>query len=285
MDIQTLIPDNYSSFIASITLVVAIICLFISFSEKQKSHSTKIFSIMLVASLSLFSAHWATYFAAIFIVATAVTELEFLQNLAAIIRKDENYFNYKKEALSKTENIRRKAEEALEEEFTAESESDQTETQTTKIDLSQIQELSRASRMRLSFEVEEKALNYLEGEFGQIERGVRFRKDGKTVEFDGVITKKDGRENTVFEVKWSRNSDHTFMLVNHSLRFAQEQIERHEDITGRKPKFCLVVVTNTKTSLSSERKIRLIERAEESGIELKILSLTEIGIEVTHEIA
>ncbi|MCR9801389.1 hypothetical protein NB592_21310 [Vibrio parahaemolyticus] len=113
-------PDSYISLIGTVTLLVSIFCLFITFIEKLRNHATKLFSIMLVASLSFFSSHWTTYFAAIFIVATAVTELEFLQNLAAIIRKDENYFKYKKEALSKAENIRRKAEEAIEEEYTSE---------------------------------------------------------------------------------------------------------------------------------------------------------------------
>ena len=117
-------PDNYASFIGTVALIVSILCLFITFLLKQRSHATKLFSIMLVASLAFFSSHWATYFAAIFIVATAVTELEFLQNLAAIIRKDENYFKYKKEALSKAENIRRKAEEAIEEEYTSEQPSE-----------------------------------------------------------------------------------------------------------------------------------------------------------------
>jgi hypothetical protein len=45
--------------------------------------------------LALFANVSWTYFATIFIVATVITELEFLQNLAAIIARDPNYWQYK----------------------------------------------------------------------------------------------------------------------------------------------------------------------------------------------
>lgn len=278
-------PDNYASFIGTVALIVSILCLFITFLLKQRSHATKLFSIMLVASLAFFSSHWATYFAAIFIVATAVTELEFLQNLAAIIRKDENYFKYKKEALSKAENIRRKAEEAIEEEYTSEQPSETEESTLTKIDLSKLQELSNTSRMKLSFEVEEKALSYLSKEYGRIERGVRFRKGNQSVEFDGVVTNGRDKADTIFEVKWTRNPDHAFMFINQSIRRSNDQVNSYSSITGKKPTFNLVVVTNTKTSIGTDRWEKLRERAEEVGVNLINLSLKEIGFEVTHEIA
>jgi len=47
----------------------------------------------------------------------------------------------------------------------------------------------------------------------------------------------------------------------------------------------LVVVTNTKTSIGTDRWEKLRERAEEVGVNLINLSLKEIGFEVTHEIA
>lgn len=277
-------PDSYVSLIGTVALLVSILCLFITFREKQRSHATKLFSIMLVASLSFFSSHWATYFAAIFIVATAVTELEFLQNLAAIIRKDENYFKYKKEALSRTENIRRKAEETIEEEYTSEQPAEMEEPKLAKIDLSKLQELSNTSRMKLSFEVEEKALSYLSKEYGNIERGVRFRNGNESVEFDGVIANARNKEDIIFEVKWTRNPDHAYMFINHSVRRSSEQVNSYSSITGKKPIFNLVIVTNTKTSIGIDRWDKLRENAKEVGINLINLSLKEIGFEVTHEI-
>ncbi|SHF56992.1 hypothetical protein SAMN02745753_02215 [Marinomonas polaris DSM 16579] len=278
-------PDSYINLIGTVALLVSILCLFITFWEKQRSQATKLFSIMLVASLSFFSSHWATYFAAIFIVATAVTELEFLQNLAAIIRKDENYFKYKKEALSKAENIRRKAEETIEEEYTSKQPVETEESTVEKIDLSKLRELSNISRMKLSFEIEEKALIYLSKEYGNIERGVRFKKGNESVEFDGVSTNGRDKEDIIFEVKWARYPDHAHVFIINSLRRSSEQVSSYSSITGKKPIFNLVVVTNTKTSIGIDRWDNLRERAKRVGINLINLSLKEIGFEVTNEIA
>lgn len=279
------LPDSYINLIGTFTLLVSIFCLFITFIEKQRNHATKLFSIMLVASLSFFSSHWATYFSAIFIVATAVTELEFLQNLAAIIRKDENYFKYKKEDLSKSENIRRKAGEVVEEEYTSEQPEETGDSSVTKIDLSKLQELSHSSRMKLSFEVEEKALDYFSKEYDRIERGVRFRKGSELVEFDGVVANGRNKEDIIFEVKWMRKPDHNFTFTKHSVRRSAEQLSTYLSITGKKPIFNLVVVTNTNKSLGNEEWQNLSELAKESGINLINLSLKEIGFEVSHEIA
>lgn len=277
-------PDSYSSFIGTASLLLASLCLAISFCESNKSHATKLFSIMLVAALSFFSSHWTTYFAAIFIVATAVTELEFLQNLAAIIRKDENYFNYKKEALSKAENIRRKVEDVIEEEYEAGNlpEPDRTDI---KINLATLKDLTGSARMKLSFEVEEKALDFLSKDFGRIERGVRFRKDGSSVEFDGVVSNGADKEDILFEVKWTRNPDHSYMFAMHSIKKCVELIEVYQSITGRSPRFNLVMVTNTKNDIPTERLQRLSDKANESNIKLIHLSLKEIGFEVTNDIA
>lgn len=277
-------PDTYPNLIGSLLIFVSIICLFTSFFEIHKKHATKVFSILIVTSLALFSSYWATYFAAIFIVATAVTELEFLQTLAAIIRKDKNYFDFKKEALSKEDNIRRKAEEALEEELIS-STDDDGEMNKGKIDLSKLLTLPRNEAMRLSLDVEEKALNYLEREFGKIERNVRFRKNGSSVELDGVIDNKNKSANKIFEIKWTRNPDHFFPFITHSIRRSSDLIEKYSSITANKADFHLIVVLNTKTSTTPERVERMNEKAKEVGIILTFLSLSEIGFDVCHEIA
>ena len=283
--LTSLLPDTYSNFIGTVALIITIICLFISFSLNQRNHATKIFSILLVTSLAFFSSHWSTYFAAIFIVATAVTELEFLQNLAAILRKDENYFNYKKEALSKEDNIRRKAEEALEEEYVSSTPTDEENSKEKKIDLSTLQNISQTEIMRYAFDIEDKALDFLSKKYGSIERGVRFRKDGESVEFDGVISKKNNQKSIIFEVKWIRNTDHAIPFLMHSIRRSKELVEKYQKITSIKPEFRLIIVTNTKTSLNADRVEKFYEKAKDENISLTFLSLSEIGFEVTHEIA
>ncbi len=58
--------------------------------------------IFFLLALAVIAKEFWTYFAAIFILGTLVTEVEFLQNLAAIIRGDKNYFDYMKAAQGQT---------------------------------------------------------------------------------------------------------------------------------------------------------------------------------------
>lgn len=268
-------PDTYTNQVGTLALIIAIVCLLLSFLNAQKGHGTKLFSIMLVASLALFSSHWGTYFAAIFIVATAVTELEFLQNLAAIIRKDENYFKYRKEAFSKEEAIKRKVQEEIEEEISTEL--PKGHANHAEINLLKLSNLSRSESMRLYFDVQEKALSYASQEFGEIERDVRLRNNGKMVEYDGLSS-----GNKIFEVKWSRGNK-PFPLMISSLRKINIQIERHKEITGKSPEFYIILVTNTKSDLTSEHMERLYKRANEQDVKLRVYDLREIGFEVTGE--
>jgi len=276
---EHLIPSSYQHFIGSIVLIFAFISLFITFLDKQKSHATKLFSMLLVISLSLFSSHVATYFAAIFIIATAVTELEFLQNLAAIIRKDEHYFKYKQESLSTEDNIKRKSTELIEDELLSERKIKNDNNQI--VEINKLQDMSRSSQMKLAFTIEEKALNFLSKTYGDIQQGVRFSKDGIYVEFDGVISKTS--ENTIFEVKWLKNPKQAALFIIHYLRRFNEMLDKHKEITGIPSKAYIVLVTNEKNSISEKRLNRLKERAKEHKISIIFLSLDELGFEVIPE--
>jgi hypothetical protein len=93
---ETLLPKSFLGALAGFFCLVSIVLGVASLWRKTRPQSTRLYAIFLVVGLALFSSHWTTYFASLFIVATVVTELEFLQNLAAIIRRDKNYFDYKK---------------------------------------------------------------------------------------------------------------------------------------------------------------------------------------------
>jgi hypothetical protein len=93
---ETLLPKSFIEALAGFFCVISIFFGVASLCLKIRPQSTRLFAIFIVVGLALFSSHWTTYFAGVFIVATAVTELEFLQNLAAIISRDKNYFDYKK---------------------------------------------------------------------------------------------------------------------------------------------------------------------------------------------
>ena len=76
-----ILPNTFLDYLAGVFSLLAAIFIFISISKKYRFHTTRIFAILLVFAITLFSNHWITYFASVFIIATAITELEFLQNL------------------------------------------------------------------------------------------------------------------------------------------------------------------------------------------------------------
>ncbi len=92
---NNLVPTSFLQLLSGVLCVVATIFAFLSLLSCFKSHALRLSAIMFVAALALFCNNAWDYFAALFIIATAVTEIEFLQNLAAIIRGDKNYFAYK----------------------------------------------------------------------------------------------------------------------------------------------------------------------------------------------
>lgn len=102
MDImEKFLPADFLELLGGVLAIVAIFAGLGSLKLSLRVHLLKLLSIAFICSLALFSNSVTTYFVAIFVIATAVTELDFLQNLAAIIRGNDGYFNYKKEALSR----------------------------------------------------------------------------------------------------------------------------------------------------------------------------------------
>jgi hypothetical protein len=89
-------PQSFVELLAGSLVAVAFILAVVSLWEKPRAHATRLLSLFSVVALSLFANNPWTYFAAVFIIATAVTELEFLQNLAAIVRGDKHWFDYRK---------------------------------------------------------------------------------------------------------------------------------------------------------------------------------------------
>lgn len=276
------IPDKFPSFIGSVSLVVAFVCMCLTFNERHKQHATKLFAIMVVVSLAFFSSHWGTYFAAIFIVATAVTELDFLQNLAAIISKDKNYFDYRKEVLSKDQNIKRKAEEVVEEEIKSTLKLKRKEKLQSElpVQLSTLPELPRSALMRMSFEIEDKVLDHLSHQYKGLERGVRLSGNNESIEVDGLVFDRKGPSD-VFEVKWARNPMHVRALIMHQIRRLQDVQERFQTITGSIPQYHLVIVVNESGDIQKEKWNRTLTRAEEANINIIFMSLSDLGYSVT----
>ena len=92
---NNLLPLSFIQLLAGALCITATVLAFLSLMPFFRTHALRLSAIIFIASLSLFCNNVWNYFAALFIIATAVTEIEFLQNLAAIIRGDKNYFAYK----------------------------------------------------------------------------------------------------------------------------------------------------------------------------------------------
>ena len=276
-----LIPHKYPNFVGSISLAVALCCMCITFSEKHRSHATKLFAIMIVVSLALFSSHYTTYFAAIFIVATAVTELDFLQNLAAIISKDKNYFDYRKETLSKDQNIKRKAEEIVEEEFKSSLKKSKTikYSENLEINISNLKELPRSTFMRMAFEIEDNVFDFLSKKYSNIEKGVKL---SGANEVDALIVDQK-KPQKVFEIKWTRNAHNVRMIIMHQLKKVQAIREKFKVITGHIPEYNLVIVLNEKSEIQKDKWSKTLLKAEEENIKIMFLTLEEIGFKVIRD--
>lgn len=93
---QNYFPPSFIQLLAGILSFCAIIAFGLSFKKSIQSHSIRLFAILLIGAIALFSNNGWVYFASVFIIATAMTETTFLQNLAAIIRGDKHYFDYLK---------------------------------------------------------------------------------------------------------------------------------------------------------------------------------------------
>ncbi|NMZ26032.1 hypothetical protein HBO40_00255 [Pseudomonas protegens] len=101
------LPTNFFQAVGGGLAIVAVGSALLSLCPCLRVHTLKLLAIFLVTSLALFANHVSTYFVAIFVIATAVTEIEFLQNLAAIIRGNKEYFEYKKGQLSPQDKLER----------------------------------------------------------------------------------------------------------------------------------------------------------------------------------
>lgn len=191
----------------------AVLFALISMKNDGREHFLRVCALFLVGVVVLFANSPYTYFAAVFIIATAVTQLEFLQNLAAIIRGSKEYFDYQKETQSRSE-IKTKIDQELIEQEAAAAEAGETEekiesteekspSQNVMLNLSAKQLDTRAFAM-VAYEY---AFNTLEDKLkNNIDRYPRYiSSKGRPIEFDGVI--ESDSKITVFELKT------TFSLV------------------------------------------------------------------------
>lgn len=272
--LNNFIPTDFTEFLGGGLIAIAVIFGFLSMFTSIRSHSIKMLSLMLVAGLSIYSNHPANYFAALFIVATAVTELEFLQNLAAIIRGNKEYFSYKIETLSKEEK-----KESIEEEQKLDLAS-LSEQDREKIAREHMRDKTKLSVKR-SYEAGEKALDKLEEYFGQkIERNIRIKSKNKSIEFDGIIPNvvDDMVSEKLFEIKYvgKPNLNQIYRTFEHAETLARE----YKSITNKIAKMHLVLVTAEENGLieSQSKKLKSLVDKSDVSIGFSVYTCNQLGI-------
>lgn len=235
-------------------MLFAVIFLMTSLIPCIRSHSTRLLALLLVVGLALFSNHPATYFAALFIVATAVTELEFLQNLAAIIRGNKEYFQYKMEHLSR-EQVEKKVEKEQ-----AQLAKDEKGTEPTSP--------PTPVNVRRIVELEREAMKRLELYFGEsIQRNVRVAIGSRNFEFDGLIPSvvDDVKAETLIEVKYLRHPSLFSQLARNFARI--EQVARmYTKARNKIAKLHLVLIVEGDERLSDKQQSELKHLIDSSSV-------------------
>ena len=199
----------------------------------------RVSAILFVVSLSLFANNGYCYFAAIFIIATAVTQLDFLQNLAAIIRGSKEYFDYKKENKSVKEvedDIEKESKivDEIIEEDKGEDPDLQNDDQSTKN--------NSVNSGKLGLLIEEFTFRYLEKKFvAPIEKYVRIRsKHGTVIEIDGIM--RQNNLEAIFEIKSSTRKFYPSSVIKTAIVQSVSSVKLYNEITNKKASLRLIFV-------------------------------------------
>ena len=254
-----LLPRSFIESLAGGLSVLACLLAVLSLIPCIRAHGTKLFALLFVISLALFANHVATYFAALFIVATSVTELDFLQNLAAIIRGDRAYFEYKSKQLSK-EQIEQKVREEQQELANAEEAEPTTKPESAM--------RSSSTPIHRIVELESKAINKLELYFDKsIQRNIRFSFGNKRIELDGFIPN-EGRNKapeTFIEVKYLQ-SPASFIVFKQQYQKIVERVQDYMKLTGEIVKLHVALITKEGVTLTSQQLEELKRLVDSSAV-------------------
>ena len=162
-----------------------------------------------MVSLTLFANNFWIYFLCMLVIATSITNVEFLENIAAIIRNSDSYFKYKSSKATK-----KQVENKIEDEILTETESSESEV-INNTTMNPIHNSAPDNNKINDFvKLEELALSEEEKYFkSKIERNIIFRNKSQNLCVDGIIDSAvdDMISVKLFEVKILRNLD---LLLN-----------------------------------------------------------------------
>lgn len=276
--LQKLIPENFRELLSFFAFFISVIFAFISLVKTKVEHGLRMSAIIFIVSLSLFANNGFCYFGAIFIIATVVTQLDFLQNLAAIIRGSKEYFDYKKES---------KPAKQVEEDL--EIESDLIENAIVEEDFKDLEKESNTINLAINnqnlssgqfaFITEEYAFKFLEKKFQRpIQRYVRIRSKKNVIEFDGIMNL--GDIDVIFELKATRRGVMPTQYIKNSLERLLARMEEYKEITKRNTALRFVLIGDFDPSYKTKLISRIPDLITDTrGIEFMIdfYSFADIG--------
>ena len=277
MQLDNITPENFRELLSASMFLIGVMFSFLSLLKNGREHCLRMAGLFLLASLALFAHNAYSYFAALFIVATAVTQLEFLQNLAAIIRGSKEYFDYQREYLSQKE-VENSIEKDVKEIEAAPSEIPEIQSSQKIISLNIDKDNLTPTQFGLL--VEEYTFNFLEKKYSRpIQRYIRYIGKRRAVEFDGVM-QMDNMD-LIFEIKATRRSFFPTIYIINSARRIVEKVKEYQDLTKRQASLRFVLIGTFPPayvqSLTS-KKDQILQNAIEMDITFETYSFAEIGL-------
>jgi hypothetical protein len=276
MQLAHLTPDSFRESLSLITFLIAILFSFLSLIPSLREHCLRMSGLFLLVSVALFANNAYSYFAAVFIVATAVTQLEFLQNLAAIIRGSKEYFDYQKEYLSQRE-VEASVEADVLELEAAPDEIEEIETPAT---LTVSIDRANITPTQFALLVEEYAFKFLEKKYGKpIQRHVRFKGETYSTEFDGVM--QGDSMDLVFEIKTSRRVTLPMRYIRESAKRLVGRVREYQKITRRAAALRFILIGNFPAAYLQriiQSKDQLLDDLTDISITFEAYSFDEIGL-------
>lgn len=278
--IQNLNPENFRELMAGVSILITIMFIFLSIKKSIREHSLKTIGILVVLSVGLFANNVTTYFLAIIILATLVTNLDFLENISAIIRNSDSYFKFKEsqKTVKEIEKTIEKENEAIEKSIVEE---ENTNINTTEQDSSINISVKKSNLTTIQFGMlaEEYTIKFLEGKYGQpVKRYIKISGNNKKAEFDGILSMKT--KDVVLEIKIARNGfipksfirDSIYKYVTYikeCIAYFKKPVELRYILVGDFPERYKKQITG------------LVNEIEDLGVELtiEILSFEEIGLD------
>ena len=259
--LNTCYPLSFLELLAGLLLILVLAISILLFIPKIHSKLLTIISILLMVSLTLFANNFWIYFLCMLVIATSITNVEFLENIAAIIRNSDSYFKYKSSKATK-----KQVENKIEDEILTETESSESEV-INNTTMNPIHNSAPDNNKINDFvKLEELALSEEEKYFkSKIERNIIFRNKSQNLCVDRIIDSAvdDMISVKLFEVKILRNLD---LLLNNveMIKRIESVYGKYISITHKIAKLNLTIVVRDESSIKQEQINKLKELIDKS---------------------